>query len=303
MRKVIITGADGFIGRKLVKLFLSNDFEVHAIVLNENFGVVDKNLYTYKCFFEDYDTLKYKLPKNSELFYHLAWKGVYGESFKDYETQLLNIKYTIDSLIIAKHIGCKKFILASTVNTLETVNTIVNKTTSTRYTNIYSSSKLTAEVMCKTFAYNLDIEFNTGIIAMVYGENNNSRMIPNVVMSNLINGKESNLVDPDLPFDMIYVDDVCKAFYAIGLKGINFKTYYIGSGKITTFKQVFDKVRDIINPNGIINYGYYKEKPSIVYDFIDVNELYNDTGFIPDSSFEESIKITTKWLIESGNNI
>ena len=302
MNSAVVTGANGFLGKTLVKKLLKKGVLVYAIVTNlkDMEDIRDSKLVSIKAFYEDYDSLKSLLPKNIDVFYHFAWQGVFGESFKDYELQLKNAKYTADAVMIAVNLGIKKFILASTVNTLETKKYFGMQSFSPRFTNIYATSKLAAEMIGKTLAYNYGIEYNCGIIGMVYGENNHSRMIPNIVMSNLLYNRETNLIDGNTPYDIVYIDDVCDAFIAIADKGVNFKTYYIGHSEISTFKNIWDQVRDIINPNGILNYGFYKETNAIDYSLINSNELFLDTGFKPSIDFKKSIINTVKWIEESG---
>lgn len=301
MKKVCITGADGFIGSCLVSHLLDRNIEVWAIGISDNNLINNKQdkLHFIKAYFEDYQFLKDKLPNDLDCFYHFAWNGVFGEAFKDYEKQLMNCKYACDSLMIAKSINCKKFILASTINVLETRNYMTMDKFAPRYTNIYAMAKLSSEMMCKTLAYQNNINFNCGLISMVYGENNKSKMIPNVVMTNLLNNNESNLVPYDSPYDMIYVHDVADAFIAIGEKGVNQKTYYVGHPNLSTFGQIFDNIRNIINPNGVINYGVYPDTNAIEYSLIDLKGLYNDTGFEPKFDFKKSILITSEWLKNS----
>lgn len=297
--KIIITGVEGFIGKHLAVTCLNYGHEVYGVGLDENKVadlITNEHFSFLKASFDEYSSLADVLPKNADCFYHFAWNGVFGEAFKDYEKQLLNCKYSCDALMIAKKINCKKFILASTINVLETRKYFSMSSISPRYTNIYATAKLSSEMMCKTLAYQNGIEFNCGLIAMVYGENNGSRMIPNVILENLLKSKETNLIEANTPYDLIYVNDVAEAFLAIGEKGINQKTYYVGHSKISTFGEIFSKIRDIVNKDGVLNFGAFKETNCIDYSLISTDELEKDTGFKASSDFEKSILSTAEWL-------
>lgn len=299
MKRVLVTGADGFIGTRLVKFLLKNDIEVFGIGIDYNKikDIVCDKFHFIKAYFEDYKNLvDILIDKNIDTCFHFAWNGVFGEAFKDYELQLNNCKYACDTLMMAKAIGCKKFVLASTINVLETRNYMSKDKIEPRYTNIYATSKLAAEMICKTLAYQNKIEFNCALISMVYGEFNTSKMIPNVVMNNLLLGKESNLVSYNTPYDLIYVEDVARAFYYIGEKGVDQKTYYIGHSELSSFGKIFDAIKDIINSNGVLNYGVYPDTNAIDYSLIDLKGLEKDTGFVPSVDFKESIILTANWL-------
>lgn len=301
MKKAIVTGGDGFIGRCLVNLLLNNNYEVFVIGLNEKNIECLKTpkLHFIRAFFEDYQSLDNKIrEKDFDLFFHFAWNGVYGEAFKDYEKQILNCKYTCDALMLAVKLNAQKFVLASTINVLETRHYMSCDSFEPRYTNIYSMAKLSSEMMCKTLAFQNNIEFNCGLISMVYGEKNFSKMVPNVVITNLLKGEESNLVEYNTKYDLIYVEDVADAFLHIGEKGKSQKTYYVGHSKLSTFGDIFTNIKNIVNPNGKLNFGVFKDKTCIDYELIDISSLERDTGFVPKTDFKESIIKTSKWLKE-----
>ena len=298
MKRVVVTGADGFIGSVLTEQLLQMGAEVFAVGIDEKklSHIYNDKLHFIKAFFEEYENLGDRIDGEIDCFYHFAWNGVFGEAFKNYELQLLNCKYACDALMIAKSLNCKKFVLASTINTLETRKYMSLDNFQPRFTNIYAMSKLSAEMMCKTLAYQYGIEFNCGLISMVYGENNGSKMIPNIVIGNLLQNKETNLVPAETVYDLIYVKDVAKGFISIAEKGINQKTYYVGHSNLSTFGELFTKIKEIINPNGVLNFGVYQDTNAIDYSLINLKALEEDTGFEPSYDFTESIVNTANWL-------
>lgn len=298
LKKAIVTGADGFIGYNLIIQLLEEGCEVWGVGIDDKkfFSLKNENFHFIKAFFSDYCNISSLLPNDADCFFHFAWNGVYGDSFKDYKKQIENAKYCCDALMIAKKIHCKKFILASTINTLETRGYLMKDDIKPRYTNIYAMSKLAAEMLCKTLAYQNDIEFNCGLISMVYGENNFSRMVPNVVIENLLCNRESNLLPYDTKYDLIYVKDVARLFIAMAKKGIDQKTYYIGHRVLSNFGNIFEEIRDIINPQGILNFGVYQEANKIDYSLIKIDELYLDTGVEPIYSLKDTILKTADFI-------
>ena len=131
---------------------------------------------------------------------------------------------------------------------------------------------------------------------MVYGENNDSEMLPNVVLRQLLNGVEPRLIKGDNYYDLVYVDDVAAAFEAIGKNGVSGKAYYIGHRELCTFKELLCNVRDIVNPNITLHFGAFQDTSSLDYNRINLDELYQDTGFECKADFRESILKTVEWL-------
>ncbi len=304
MKKVIITGAGGFIGGALTKYLLEKGVTVYGVdISDEKFSAYSdhETFIPVVADFSKYDRLSEMIDDDIDVFYHFAWQGVFGAAFKDYALQLNNAKYACEAIEQAIKIGCEKFVFAGTMNEYEMDSYIKADYFEPRYTYIYSAVKQVSEAIGKTLAFNNGIEFCTGRIAMAYGENNYSMMIPNVVMKNLISNMPCKLIEGSDLYDMVYIDDIVRAFESIGERGKNMKSYYIGHRKITTFRKIIERIAEILNPDCPLLFGEYPDVPSGVdYANIDLDALYNDTGFECKADFEESIRKTAEWLKNEG---
>lgn len=299
MKKVIVTGAGGFIGGALTELLLKKGIIVYGVGISEK--ALERhqdreNFIPVIADFTKYSQLHEMINDDIDVFYHFAWQGVFGEAFKDYRLQLSNAVYAADALNEAIKIGCKKFVFAGTYNEIEVADFIDMSGQKPRYTCIYSAAKTAAEIICKTIASNFGIEYSAGLTSMSYGENNRSMMLANVVIKQLINGESPNLIEGNIPYDFIYIDDIARAFYAIGEKGKHLKSYYIGHRQLRTFREWLTDIGKIINPDVKLNFGAYPDDASRNYEKIDLNALYNDTGFECRADFKKSILKTANWL-------
>ena len=306
MKKVIITGAGGFIGGSLAKYLLEKNVYVYGIDISENkmrFLSQYKNFCPVVAAFNQYKTLHNSIKdKDIDVFYHFAWQGVFGVAFQDYEMQLDNAKYACIALDEAIKKKVKKFVFAGTMNEYEMDSYIGKDYFEPRYTYIYSAVKQVSEAIGKTIAYNKKIEYCTGRIAMAYGEYNGSDMLPNIVIRNLIAGTPCKLITGDGAYDMVYIDDIVRAFESIGVAGKHMKSYYIGHRHIRTFKEIIKDIAQILNPECALLFGSYPDVPSGVnYEKIDLDALYNDTGFECQSDFRESIIKTANWISSNKN--
>lgn len=302
IKKAIVTGAGGFIGSALTKKLLEQGTYVIGVDISET---MLKKFETYENFkpiiagFDTYNTLSEKISdRDIDVFFHFALKGSFGESLKDYTLQLYNAEGACKAIQAAINCDCRKFILAGTANQFEVINYLTLEKYEPRYTCIYSAGKIAADVMCKTIAFNEGIEYNCGLIAMAYGEGNFSRVsLPNVVISKLLKNEIPDLIEGNNIYDMIYIDDITEAFIAIAKRGGNLKNYYIGHRKPKLFKENMNMIRDAINTTIQLNFGAYKDVPSgMDYSKIDLNALYNDTGFECKADFRESILKTAEWV-------
>ena len=303
MKKVIVTGAGGFIGGALTELLLNEGITVYGVDISEkSIGRHSgkANFIPIIADFTKYNRLHEMIEDNDiDVFYHFAWQGVFGEPFKDYRLQLNNAAYATDALNQAIKIGCKKFVFAGTYNEIEVADFIDMSGQNPRYTCIYSAAKTAAEIICKTIAANSGIEYSAGLTSMSYGENNRSMMLANVVLKQFVNGESPKLIEGNIPYDFIYIDDIARAFYAIGERGKHLKSYYIGHRKLKMFKEWLIEIGQTVNPAVELKFGAYPDDASRNYDKIDLDALYNDTGFECQSDFKESILKTALWVKEN----
>ena len=306
MKSVVITGASGFLGGALALNLLKSGVQVYGVGVTEDgfqrFAGFE-NFVPIVAEFSNYSKLsELILGRDFDVFYHFAWQGVFGEAFKDYALQLQNARYACEALMQAKQLGCKKFVLAGTYNEFEVKGFMEDIEYQPRYTCIYASAKLVSELMCRTLAYQNNLAYNAGLVCMAYGENNYSGMLPNVVLKQLLKGEEPKLITGDNYYDMVYVDDVAKAFAAIGERGINQQSYYIGHRKLRTFRELLSEMRDIVSPKTKLHFGAFQDTAAMDYNRIDLEALYRDTGFECQSDFKESIMKTAEWLKEHMTN-
>ena len=300
MKKVIITGASGFIGKALTKHLLDQNIEVYAIVRDPQ-KLSDlstySNLKIITCEMSEYSSLVDKITERDfDVCFYCAWEGTFGESFKDYHLQLNNSAYAGDNLMAMISLKCKKFIFCSTLVELEVKKHVQLEKSEPRISCIYGTAKLAATMLCKTLAYNYGIEFNTVIIASVYGEGDYSKMIQNILMNSLINNKEMKLIEGNNLYDWIYIQDLVRGLQSVGEKGIDFKSYYLGHREFKTFKEIVLEVKNILNPEGVLKFGEYPDGTPVDYSLIDTHALYNDTGFECKADFRDSILKTAEWV-------
>lgn len=303
MRTVVITGAGGFIGGALTKRLLENGVTVYGADIS---GELLKRFQGHGNFipvvasFDNYERLPELIGnKEIDVFYHLAWQGVFGEAFRDYALQMDNAKHACLAMEQAIRMGAGKFVLAGTYNEFEVRDILFSEDIQPRYTCIYAASKLAADMICKTLAYHNGIRYNAGLACMAYGQGNRSRMLANVLLDSFIMGVRPKLVEGDNLYDFIYIDDLVDAYLAIGEKGRDLKSYYIGHRELKTFREWVEEIKEILAPEMELVFGEYRDTQSIDYSRIDLEALYRDTGFECGADFRTSILRTAEWLEQS----
>lgn len=301
MEKVIITGANGFIGSALTNYFAFKGIKVFAIVRNENSNIArinkNENIDIIYCDLSKIVNLdKLILDRDIDVFYHLAWSGVADENINKYKSQINNINYTCKCVELCKKIRCKSFVFASSVWEYECYKTM-NELDPVKLSSLYSSSKIASNFMGRTLCNNYNIKYNSGIITNIFGPGERSARLINTTIKKLLNNEETQFTDSRQTYDFIYIDDAVKAFYNLGLYGINNKSYYIGTLKPRPLKEFLYIIKNCIDKE--IELGIGKSKQNGIYldyNMFDLYAIKDDTGFEPKISFEEGINKTIEWI-------
>ena len=303
MNTVVITGVGGFLGSHLCDRLLQMGIKVYGIDIKLEYQskFTDKPNYTpIVSDFEHYKDLHTLISEPIDVFFHFAWEGgLLQNSFWDYELQLSNAKFACDAFQEASLLGAKRFVNSGTNNQIEITQFLNSKDFTPRGTTIYASAKIALELICKTLATKCETDFVGCMIPMPYGEGNRSMQLFNVVAKNLIEGTSPKLIEGNNLYDMIYIGDIVDAFIAIAEKGKTGRTYYIGHRKLKTFRQWIEDIRDIVTPNVKLKFGEYKDPLNMGYNCVDLDQLYNDTGFEANYDFEKTIKETYIWIKEN----
>ena len=305
MNKVVVTGATGFIGGALVRKLLSMGILVYGVdvSINRLERLSEwRNFIPVVADFTTYNDLSSKINDDIDVFYHFAWGGalgVLGDGFRNYSIQLDNVRYTCDAMTQAIKIGAKKFVFAGSKNEYEVLRVEREQAPVTRYDLMYGIAKQTSELMCKTIAGNENISYCSGVIANAYGEGSKSPVLINTLIKSLLQGKCPPLATGNQIYDLVYIDDIVNAFIAIGENGKSLKSYYVGHRRPLKFKEVIRAVGCIISPDTELEFGKYPDRMDIDYSGIDLNALYEDTGFVCQADFEASIIKTACGLVDT----
>lgn len=299
MKNAIVTGANGFIGRALLKKLLAEGYSVWAVVRTPQKLADMKHacLTVVAADGAEYGGLD-RLVQNKgfDVLFHLAWDGVSPESHQDFQRQMNNVSYAAELLKAAKRMGVRRYILVSSIVSLEAKHYMLVDGGEPRIATIYGTAKAAAENVCKTLAYQNGLEFNTAVLANAYGEGDRSNMVQNTLIRMMQRGEEPKLADGGSLYDWIYVDDVAAGLLAVCERGIPGKAYYVGHRKLQRFEDLVSQTRDIMAPGMTLTFGTFKSKTAFDWTLIDREALYRDTGFECHEDFGESIRKTAAWL-------
>lgn len=248
MRKILVTGASGFIGTNLCKFLSSKNFSIKGISHSnqtEKFPKISLlNLTQLNTFFKKnhFDTV-----------IHLASLIENDDPLK---IQNVNYDITMNLLNCCVRNKVPNFIFASSHLVYGKTNYLpIDENHSTNPQTPYGISKLIGENLCKLFHNNFDLNTIILRISSVYGKNQpKSKLIPNFILRS----KQSkslllhNYTNGYQLMDMIHVDDVSNSFYCAIKSKRKFGLYNIATGNSITVEDIAAKINNIKNSELLI---------------------------------------------------
>lgn len=300
MKKVIVTGANGFVGYWLIKELSKHNVEITAIIkdTNENISMLAEfnNVSIVYCDLSDIKSLSSRIQvKDYDAFYHLAWVAAGGSGRADYSIQLQNVKYACDAVGVAKELGCKKILFAGTV-TEKIAENILNLS-SKAVNNIYGICKHMTHCLVDVECQRQGIDYVWMQFSNLYGPYSINGNIVGYTIKELLLGNEALFGPANQIYDLLYIEDLVYAAYLLGSCDTKGHTYYIGSGQLRVLSDFLREIGEVCGKPELIKIGArpddgtrYEEK------WFDITPLKEDTGYSPKVSFKDGLRQTTEWM-------
>ena len=302
MKKVIITGAAGFVGSHVVAEFLNHDITVIAIdIINQpkNLPLENKKLNYFNLNVSNIQSLPGLCScLNVDCFIHLAWDGSSGKKRSDVYTQLDNINIVAKCISFAKKINCPKFICAGSIMEYESLQ-ILNNNVDTSVSNknsLYGFAKYVTHGLSK---YIDGIDICWAMITNTYGPGEFSPRLINTTIRKLLSNEPLTFSTCTQIYDFIFIDDTAKAFYNIAKKGIANKHYILGTNP-QPLKEYIKTLINTVDPSALKYAVFAGESDSNLSYDVFVSDTFSD-GILKREelmSFEKGIELTTQWIKE-----
>ena len=302
MNKAVVTGANGFVGSHVCKELANNNTKVYAVIKDENENIDSikdlQGISIVYCDLDNIESLSEKITDNDiDVFYHFAWVGSAGNLRCDENIQLKNALWTAQALRTADKMGCKKFVNAGSIMEKETYTAVYTQGSTPGLPYIYGARKLIAHAICKPIANSLNIDLCWAVITNAYGAGEFSPRFVNTTIRKIIAGEPLQFTAATQNYDFIYIDDVAKAFVAIGEYGKANKEYTIGSGNARPLKEFIIEMQQSLAPDAKPIFG---DVPftgvNMPLEAFDTTDIQTDCHFKPSISFAEGTKMTMDWI-------
>lgn len=314
-QRVLVTGADGFIGSHLTELLLKEGYQVRALALYNSFNhwgwledvVADKGLEVVTGDIRDPHFCKH-ITQDIDIVFHLAALIAIPYSYVAPDSYVqTNVTGTLNICQAAKDNGVKLVIHTSTSEVYGTARYVpIDEQHPLQPQSPYSASKIGADAMAMSFynAFGLPVTiarpFNT------YGPRQSARAVIPTIISQIASGMtEIKLGDVSPTRDFNYVEDTCRGFLALARCDVAVgETVNIASNYEISVGDTLTLIRDLMGRDVKLisdDARLRPEKSEVFRLWGDNQKIRELTGFAPQVSIAEGLQRTIDWFTKPEN--
>jgi nucleoside-diphosphate-sugar epimerase len=247
-KRVLITGAGGFVGAALAQRLVRDGHAVHVLLKGSTkrwrLASVQKDLRTHEIDLTDFEGLqKLAGEVKPELVYHLAAHGAYPfQSDPDAIIQT-NILGTWNLLKALAKIDYQAFVSAGSSSEYGFKDFAMRETDLPEPNSYYAVAKCAQTLLCQHVARTEKRSINTLRIFSAYGPfEEPTRLVPTLIRRAL-KGEELLLVPPDTARDFVFVEDIVDAFLQTNQLGkLQGEVINLGTGVQSTVRDVVESI-------------------------------------------------------------
>lgn len=315
--RILVTGADGFIGSHLVERLVNDGCNVRAFCFYNSFnswGWIDTLPEAVKAKVEifmgdirDPNGVR-KAVEGVDVIYHLAALIAIPFSYHSPDSYVdTNVRGTLNVVQAARDANVSRVLVTSTSEVYGTALTVpIDESHPRQAQSPYSATKIAADALADSFyrSFNLPVTivrpFNT------YGPRQSARAVIPTIITQLLNGKLSiDLGDTTPTRDLVYVKDTVDGFLKIAdCNGLLGHEVNIATGREISIGDLAKTIINQIEPKATVKQDQARLRPdkSEVFRLCgSAKKLMALTSWKPGHTLEQGLRETISWYSSKEN--
>jgi len=290
-RRVLVTGAAGFIGTALCRLLAQSGAQVHGTSRGSQESA--PGIQWWQADFADPAAARWVLRHTEpDLVFHLASHVSGDRSITAvHPTVRDNLITTINLLSAACETSRPRVILAGSMDEPDP------REPGTPPGSPYAAAKTAAGVYASLFHSLYHLPVVRLRIFMVYGpgQRDTTKLVPYVATS-LLRGEQPRLSAGTRAVDWVYVDDVAAAaLTAATTDDVDGQVLDVGSGELVTVRAVVDRITRLVGGSIRPEFGVVVERPLEHERVADTSRTSEFMDWRPTTSLDEGLVGTVDW--------
>ena len=301
-KRIVITGATGFIGRNTAKLFLEHGADVFVLVRRESkqktLLPVHENLHIIDGALEDIMEAAETID-HADAFLHFAWGGVNRDEIDSPIVQQKNIDWSLECVKAAAKLGCRVFMDAgSRVEYGIKDDGVMSEHMSCDPVNEYGKAKLAFYQQAKPLCSQWNMTYYHLRFFSVYGAGDHPWSIISTLVRDLPLGKTVSLSACMHRWNFMDIEDASRAVlelyrYSDSVEQGHAEVVNIASEDTRRLREFVEEIHSLTGKKGNLEYGTFvqaKEGALSICPTVDVLKRLTESTWKEQVSFETGIK-------------
>jgi nucleoside-diphosphate-sugar epimerase len=293
MKKILVTGGSGFIGRHCLKLLQKSGDEIHAVSVDREKPQESVIWHTTDLLIGRNVQELVSSIKPTHLL-HLSWYTTPGKYWTS-EKNFLWINSSLELLRAFLQNGGKRAVIAGTCAEYDwSFDTYSESTTPLRPATIYGTCKHTLQLMVDAFSKQSGLSSAWGRIFFPFGPHEHpDKLIPSVIRA-LLDRKPALCTSGSQIRDYIYVEDAANAFVSLLDSKIE-GAINIGTGKGFSVREIVETIGNLLDSTQLIKFGAIPERNNEPRSIVaDIHRLQS-IGWHPKKDLTSGLKQAIDW--------
>jgi NAD dependent epimerase/dehydratase len=314
-RRVLVTGADGFIGSHLTEALIESGADVRAFCFynsNGALGWLDRSHLPVRELADvrlgDIRDARFvqEACADVEIVFHLAaliaipYSYTAPASFVD-----TNVMGTLNVLEAVRRQGCRRLVHTSTSEVYGTPDRLpITEDHPLKGQSPYSATKIAADKLAEAYHSSFEVPVVTLRPFNTYGPRQSARaVIPNILAQLLAGREEIELGNTTPKRDLTFVRDCVRGFLAAGTTdGVEGRTIQLGTGRTDSIAEIFQAACNACGVSATIRQSSERmrpEKSEVMVLQSDPSLARKVLGWEAEVELEEGLGMTADWMREN----
>jgi UDP-glucose 4-epimerase len=303
-RRVVVTGANGFVGAHLVDHLVRLGASVTALVRPHSntwrLASVAQRVHLVRAELDD-PSLD-RVVNSAEMFYHLAASGTNQADHNAYPMLQSNVLGSYNALELAARLGAKRMICAGTG--LEYGPRLAATEESTlRPITAYAATKAAASLVIHACARRMGVTVVTLRMYSVYGPAQARHFVVPYTVTRALAGEPIELTGGMQLRDYVYIDDVVQAYVRSGDAAIpeaeGSAFYNVASGAQLPVRDLVTTIVSLARSTSAVKFGARPYSPTEMWESSgSIAKAERELGWRPQVALSDGLQRTITWFAE-----
>ncbi len=304
MKRVVLTGATGFVGANLARRLLHDGQDVHLLVrrgyASWRIESIRDHVRLYEVDLGDPQAVAAVVASiKPDWIFHLAAYGAYSSQTDLSRMVQTNIVGTMNLVNACLQTGFEAFVNTGSSSEYGFKDHAPTETDWIDPNSHYAVTKASATMFCRYTARNQHVRLPTLRLYSVYGPYEEpSRLMPTLIRRGL-RGELPPLVNPDIARDYVYTEDVNDAYLLAAATADQEPgaVYNVGTGVQTALREVVDMARRAMAISAEPEWGSMPNRQWDTNVWVSDNcKITTTLGWTPRRTFEQGFRLMVDWM-------